>query len=109
MNARNEMKRTMKAFGEPIKIISHGKIFKGAGIFRKIFKKFEELKADDVAEIGNISENKYCLWIYDYQRVDFIEKVICRQKTYSVISGNYDSQIGCWRLVVGEGDDAGTI
>ena len=109
MNIRAEMKRTMKAFGEPVKIISHGKIVKGAGIFRKAFKKFEELKTNTVSEIGNIPENKYCLWIYDYERVDLIEKVICDQKTYSVISGDYDAQIGCWRLIVEEGGGSGTI
>ena len=109
MNVRNEMKRTMKAFGIPLKIISNGKIIDGAGIFRKIFKKFEELTFDKTTEIGNISENKYSLWLFDYTQVNSIEKVICAQKTYSIISGDYDSQIGCWRLIVKEVGDTGTI
>ena len=102
MKPRNEMRRAIKAFGEPLKITSGGKIVDGAGIFRRILKKLEEFKADKVAEFGNISENKYSLWLFDYEPVDSIEKVQCKQKTYSVISGDYDVQMGCWRLIVKE-------
>ena len=109
MNVRNEMKRTMKAFGQPLKIISNGKIVDGAGIFRRISKKFEEFKPDKPSEIGNIIENKYSLWLFDYTQVSSIEKVICAQKTYSIISGDYDSQIGCWRLIVEEVENTGTV
>ncbi len=105
MDVRNEMRRTMKAFGKPLKIISKQKEVKGAGIFQKILKKTIEKTTDSVSAIGYIKNNKYSLWLFDYERVDCVDKVICDNHTYNTISGDYDFEIGCWRLIVKETDN----
>ena len=97
MDVRNEMKRTMKAFGKPLKIISNNKKVNGAGIFQKISK-----KTNNVSSVGYIKENKYSLWLFDYEKVDCINSVVCENHTYNIVSGDYDSELGCWRLIVKE-------
>lgn len=105
MDVRNEMRRTMKTFGKPLKIISDKKEVNGAGIFQKISKKAGEKATDHVSAIGCIQQTKYSLWLFDYEQVDCIDKVICGRRTYSTVSGDYDSEIGCWRLIVREIDN----
>lgn len=105
MDVRNEMRRTMKAFGKPLKIISKNKEVNGAGIFQRILKKPIEKTTDNVSAVGYIRENKYSLWLFDYEQVDCVDKVMCEKRTYDTVSGDYDSELGCWRLVVKEIDN----
>lgn len=105
MDVRNEMRRTMKAFGKPLKIVSKNKEVNGAGIFQKISKKPIEKAMNNVSSIGYITENKYSLWLFDYEQVDCISRVVCENRTYINISGDYDSELGCWRLIVKEMDN----
>lgn len=105
MDVRNEMRRTMKAFGKPLKIISNNKEVNGAGIFQKILKKPIKDTTDNVSAIGYIKQNKYSLWLFDYEQVECIDKVICENHTYDTISGDYDLELGCWRLIVREIDN----
>lgn len=105
MDVRNEMRRTMKAFGKPLTIISKNKEVKGAGIFQKILKKSNEKAIDCVSDIGYVKQTKYSLWLFDYEQVDCIDKVICEKHTYNTVSGDYDSELGCWRLIVKEIDN----
>lgn len=102
MDARNEMRRTMQAFGKPLKIVSKSKEVNGAGIFQKILKKPIEKTTDNVSAIGYIRENKYSLWLFDYEQVDCVDKVLCEKRIYTALSGDYDPEIGCWRLIVKE-------
>ncbi|MDE5600291.1 MAG: hypothetical protein K2I60_01600 [Oscillospiraceae bacterium] len=102
MNPRNEMKRTMRTFGQPVKIISKERVVDGAGIFQRIFKKSCEYSTSEITKVGKVAENKYSLWLYDYEKVSSVDKVIFKDKNYEVLSGDYDAQIGCWRLIVKE-------
>lgn len=104
MNPRAEMCKTMNSFGEPLKLYYGNKFVNGAGVFEKIYKKDIEHDSKTPHEFGYDSSQKYSLWAYDFSKIDKVDKVVCDGKTYIVLTGGYDEQLGCFRLIVKEKD-----
>ena len=106
MNARKEMKKALETFGKPLLLISKGKKIRAVGLFDKIKKTKKHNKKKSVYDIISLSyknksySEKFSLWAYDYVHVKSVEQVICKNETFDVVTGSYDENIGCWRLIV---------
>lgn len=98
MNARNEMKKALEAFGKPLVLFSNGKPIRAVGLFDKI--KTNKTKNHVFNNINSFYKEKFSLWAYDYTHVKSVDKIVCENETFEILSGDYDQNIGCWRLIV---------
>ena len=64
----------------------------------KTTKKLEQL--DFLENLNSFEKEKFSLWAYDHVHIKSVEKIIYGNKKFEVLSGSYDENIGCWRLVV---------
>ena len=96
---RKIMKKSLKKFGESLTIVSNEVKTKGVGLFNSI---------ENEAHVGLLNENlgacfnqKFSLWLYNYTPLQSIDYVIkSNNENFEVITGFYDDNIGCWRLIV---------
>lgn len=100
MNARNEMRKALNRFGKPMFLISENKKIRAQGLFEKLktTKNPEQLNAFE--KINSFCKDKFSLWAYDYVHIKSVEKVVYKNKTFEILSGSYDENIGCWRLII---------
>lgn len=102
MNPRAEMCKIMHDYGEPLKLYNKKEFVNGAGIFDKILSSPVEQQKKTPYALGVKEDSTFSLWAYDYERIDKVDTVKSKGKLYKVLSGKYDPQMGCFRLVVKE-------
>lgn len=91
----------MEEFGKPLVVISDNKPFHGVGLFSLITAKNNNShNLPQIEKINLYDKKKYSVWVYCYKKINQIEKIIDNTDEFLVISGFFDDQIKCWRLIV---------
>lgn len=100
MNARKEMRKALHQFGRPMFLVSNNKKIRAHGLFERIKTTKKLAQLDFLENLNSFEKEKFSLWAYDHVHIKSVEKIIYGNKKFEVLSGSYDENIGCWRLVV---------
>lgn len=103
MNFSKEIKKTLICFGEKIKIVQDKNKFDGYSLFKKIAKNKEDiLDAATPEKIGIVISSTYFVWVICNNQVKKIDMILKNKKKYTPIYQKYNTEIGCFQLIVVE-------
>lgn len=103
---RIDLRKQLKTYGESFLAFSKNKAYAAYGIFYQRTEKSPEEETVQITPRGKVHNKKYNLWFAlepNYEKYQGkIYKVKAHQKEYETISGSYDRNLCCWRLIVQE-------
>lgn len=102
---KNEVTRTICAFGQPLTIVSEKEASAGFGLFQNCYEGSPEEESPRRTERGIESGYPISLWATIDRRIEKPTTVFCEKKRYRIQSGIYDRQLGCYRMMLREEED----
>ncbi len=99
---KNEVTKTIRAYGKPITLVAEKSAAAGFGLFRNCYEGTPEEESPRITERGIETGYPISLWAVAEHKITEVKTVFCEKKRYRVQSGLFDKQLGCYRMMLRE-------